>query len=141
MALLHGFGYLLGYALPRLLNFSERVSRTVSIETGMQSAAMGFALSTHHFKDVLVAVPSAVSDYWAALAVVLPVVGGPWVVCFAPGFAPGRGCNGMPVCWMWTVGGEACYRRISSTVGEFSPWVVCKAYRISIESARLSARH
>ncbi|GAB4815674.1 hypothetical protein N2152v2_002720 [Parachlorella kessleri] len=75
VALLHGFGYLLGYVLPRLLNFSERVSRTVSIETGMQSAAMGFALSTHHFKDVLVAVPSAVSIVFmvwmgAALAVV-----------------------------------------------------------------------
>lgn len=126
VALLHGCGYLLGYVLPRLLGFNERVARTVSIETGkrgggallgrnsprpfvrfrgakllhnaicfsklshgtkvakhlppppgkpsnwpapaaciphagMQSAAMGFALSTHHFRDVLVAVPSAVS--------------------------------------------------------------------------------
>lgn len=48
---------------------------TVSIETGMQSAAMGYALSTKHFADILVAVPSSVSILvmvWigAALAVV-----------------------------------------------------------------------
>lgn len=59
--LLHGFGYALGYLLPRGLGFSERTARTVSIETGMQSAAMGYALSCKHFSDVLVAVPSSVS--------------------------------------------------------------------------------
>lgn len=46
----------------------------VSIETGMQSAAMGYALSTKHFADVLVAVPSSISIVFmvwigAALAV------------------------------------------------------------------------
>lgn len=59
--MLHSLGYLLGYLLPRLLKFDERTARTVSIETGMQSAAMGFALSTKHFADIMVAVPSAVS--------------------------------------------------------------------------------
>jgi bile acid:Na+ symporter, BASS family len=54
---LHGFGYILGYALPRLLSFDERTARTVSIETGMQSAAMGYALAVKHFSDVMVAVP------------------------------------------------------------------------------------
>lgn len=73
--LLHSFGYLLGYALPRGMGFNEKTSRTVSIETGMQSAAMGYALSTKHFPDVLVAVPSSVSIVFmvwlgAALAVV-----------------------------------------------------------------------
>lgn len=73
--LLHSCGYLLGYMLPRLLGFNEKTSRTVSIETGMQSAAMGYALSTKHFADVLVAVPSSVSIVFmvwlgAALAVV-----------------------------------------------------------------------
>ena len=61
VVLLHGFGYFLGYMLPRLLKFSERTSRTVSIETGMQSAAMAYALSTKHFADILVAVPASVS--------------------------------------------------------------------------------
>lgn len=73
--LLHSLGYIFGYLLPRVLGFGERTARTVSIETGMQSAAMGFALSTKHFADVLVAVPSAVSILFmvwigAALAVV-----------------------------------------------------------------------
>jgi BASS family bile acid:Na+ symporter len=73
--LLHFFGYLLGYLMPRLLGFNEKTARTVSIETGMQSAAMGYALSTKHFADILVAVPSSVSILvmvWigAALAVV-----------------------------------------------------------------------
>lgn len=36
VALLHGCGYLLGYVLPRLLGFNERVARTVSIETGKE---------------------------------------------------------------------------------------------------------
>jgi BASS family bile acid:Na+ symporter len=61
VAALHALGYGVGYALPRALRFGERVSRTVSIESGMQSAAMGYALSTRHFADALVAVPSAVS--------------------------------------------------------------------------------
>ena len=73
--LLHFFGYLLGYILPKVLKFNEKTCRTVSIETGMQSAAMGFALSRKHFADILVAVPSSVSIVimvWmgAALAVV-----------------------------------------------------------------------
>lgn len=75
VALLHFFGYFLGYFFPKMLGFNERTSRTVSIETGMQSAAMGYALSTKHFADILVAVPSSVSIVimvWmgAALAVI-----------------------------------------------------------------------
>lgn len=47
----------------------------VSLETGLQSAALGYTLSTKHFADVLVAVPSSVSIVFmvwlgAALAVV-----------------------------------------------------------------------
>ena len=63
VVLLHGFGYLLGYALPKWgLRMSERTSRTVSIETGMQSAALAYGLSVKHFaSDVMVAVPASVS--------------------------------------------------------------------------------
>lgn len=61
VCLLHGFGYLLGYLLPKTLGFNEKISRTVSIETGMQSAAMAYALSTKHFADIMVAVPASVS--------------------------------------------------------------------------------
>lgn len=58
---LHGCGYFLGYSLPRIFGFNERTSRTVSIETGMQSAALAFSLSMKHFQDVLVSLPAAVS--------------------------------------------------------------------------------
>ncbi|KAL4527435.1 hypothetical protein Ndes2526B_g08877 [Nannochloris sp. 'desiccata'] len=58
---LHGCGYFLGYFLPRLFGFNEKTSRTVSIETGMQSAALAFSLSMKHFSDVMVSLPGAVS--------------------------------------------------------------------------------
>ena len=61
VVMLHSMGYLLGYLLPKSMKFSEIVSRTVSIETGMQSAAMAYALSTKHFADIMVAVPASVS--------------------------------------------------------------------------------
>ena len=62
VVLLHGFGYLLGYVLPKVLKMSEKTSRTVSIETGMQSAALAYGLSVKHFaSDVMVAVPASVS--------------------------------------------------------------------------------
>lgn len=49
----------------------------VSIETGMQSAAMGYALSSKHFADVLVAVPSSVSIVFMVRAAVVMGVGVP----------------------------------------------------------------
>ena len=60
VALLHAAAFLLGYWLPKVLGFNEKTNRTVSIETGMQSAALGFLLAQQHFADPLVAVPSAV---------------------------------------------------------------------------------
>jgi BASS family bile acid:Na+ symporter len=60
--LLHGFGYLLGYLLPKAaFGMDEKTSRTVSIETGMQSAALAYGLSVKHFSDALVSVPASVS--------------------------------------------------------------------------------
>ena len=58
----------------------------VSIETGMQSAAMGYALSTKHFANVLVAVPSSVS--------IVFMVGGGRRGGREPGREPGRGKGG-----------------------------------------------
>jgi len=43
--LLHGFGFLLGYALARLLGFPVIDRRTVSIEVGMQNSGLGSALA------------------------------------------------------------------------------------------------
>ena len=40
MLILHACGYLLGYLLPRSLGFTEKVARTVSIETGEGGTAV-----------------------------------------------------------------------------------------------------
>lgn len=67
VALLHAFAFTLGYFMCKVLGFNEKTARTVSIETGMQSAALGFMLAQAHFSDALVAVPSAVSVVFMAL--------------------------------------------------------------------------
>lgn len=67
VGLLHAAAFALGYVLCKILKFKEKTSRTVSIETGMQSAALGFLLAQQHFADPLVAVPSAVSVVFMAI--------------------------------------------------------------------------
>ncbi|XP_073147738.1 sodium/pyruvate cotransporter BASS2, chloroplastic-like [Henckelia pumila] len=66
VALLHAAAFFLGYWLPKLI-FGESTSRTISIECGMQSSALGFLLAQKHFTNPLVAVPSAVSVVCMAL--------------------------------------------------------------------------
>ncbi|XP_075522358.1 sodium/pyruvate cotransporter BASS2, chloroplastic-like isoform X2 [Primulina tabacum] len=66
VALLHAAAFFLGYWIPKLM-FGESTSRTISIECGMQSSALGFLLAQKHFTNPLVAVPSAVSVVCMAL--------------------------------------------------------------------------
>ncbi|WVZ10598.1 hypothetical protein V8G54_015128 [Vigna mungo] len=63
---LHAAAFTLGYWFSRI-SFGESTSRTISIECGMQSSALGFLLAQKHFKNPLVAVPSAVSVVCMAL--------------------------------------------------------------------------
>ncbi|XP_062206346.1 probable sodium/metabolite cotransporter BASS2, chloroplastic [Phragmites australis] len=65
--LLHVAAFAIGYWLSRLSTFGESTSRTISIECGMQSSALGFLLAQKHFTNPLVAVPSAVSVVCMAL--------------------------------------------------------------------------
>lgn len=67
VAILHAAAFLLGYWLSRVCSFGESTSRTISIECGMQSSALGFLLAQKHFSNPLVAVPSAVSVVFMAL--------------------------------------------------------------------------
>ncbi|CAO2165721.1 unnamed protein product [Urochloa humidicola] len=67
VALLHVAAFALGYWLSRFSSFGESTSRTISIECGMQSSALGFLLAQKHFTNPLVAVPSAVSVVAMAL--------------------------------------------------------------------------
>ncbi|KAL6550248.1 Sodium/pyruvate cotransporter bass2, chloroplastic [Orobanche minor] len=66
VALLHFAAFSLGYWISKI-SFGESTSRTISIECGMQSSALGFLLAQKHFTNPLVAVPSAVSVVCMAL--------------------------------------------------------------------------
>ncbi|KAF5725801.1 sodium/pyruvate cotransporter BASS2 chloroplastic isoform X1 [Tripterygium wilfordii] len=66
VALLHAAAFALGYWLSKT-SFGESTSRTISIECGMQSSALGFLLAQKHFTNPLVAIPSAVSVVCMAL--------------------------------------------------------------------------
>lgn len=63
---LHAAAFAIGYWMSRI-SFGESTSRTISIECGMQSSALGFLLAQKHFTNPLVAVPSAVSVVCMAL--------------------------------------------------------------------------
>jgi len=60
--LLHVFGFILGYAVARLLGHSDRTARTVSIEVGMQNGGMAAMLAKKNFPtEPLAAVPAVFS--------------------------------------------------------------------------------
>ena len=65
--LLHLVGGIAGYWFTRAFGQSEKVCRTVAIETAMKSSAFGFLLASLHFKEYLVRVPSAISVVWMAV--------------------------------------------------------------------------
>ncbi|KAH6794901.1 Sodium Bile acid symporter family [Perilla frutescens var. hirtella] len=66
VALLHAAAFFLGYLLSKI-SFGESTSRTISIECGMQSSALGVLLAQKHFTNPLVVIPSAVSVVCMAL--------------------------------------------------------------------------
>ncbi|KAL7123233.1 hypothetical protein ACP275_01G092800 [Erythranthe tilingii] len=66
VAILHAAAFFIGYLISKT-SFGESTSRTISIECGMQSSALGFLLAQKHFTNPLVAVPSAVSVVCMAL--------------------------------------------------------------------------
>lgn len=63
VALLHAIGFAVGYLFARLLGYDRIVSRTISIEVGMQNSGLGVVLATRHFPaEPLTAVPCAISS-------------------------------------------------------------------------------
>jgi bile acid:Na+ symporter, BASS family len=76
---LHAGGFLLGYAVARLLHFDVIVARTVSIEVGMQNSGLGVALARKHFADPLTAVPCAISSVFHS--VIGSILAGWWRWC------------------------------------------------------------
>lgn len=59
--LLHAGGFALGYLFSRIVRYSPKVARTISIEVGMQNSGLGVVLARSHFPDPLTAVPGAIS--------------------------------------------------------------------------------
>jgi BASS family bile acid:Na+ symporter len=63
VALLHGIGFGVGYLFARAFGYDRPVSRTISIEVGMQNSGLGVVLAQKHFPaEPLTAVPCAISS-------------------------------------------------------------------------------
>ena len=63
VTLLHSGGFYLGYIVGRLFGFDLGVTRTISIEVGMQNSGLGAVLAKTRFAaEPLTAVPSALSS-------------------------------------------------------------------------------
>ena len=63
----NGFGYVFGYSISKALRFSEKNSRTIAIEVGMQNSGLGLALANQFF-NTAVALPSALFSIWHNLS-------------------------------------------------------------------------
>ena len=61
LLVLHAGGFGIGYFITKFTGGSERVSRTTSIEVGMQNSTLGCVLATLHFADAMTAAPAAIS--------------------------------------------------------------------------------
>jgi bile acid:Na+ symporter, BASS family len=60
--LLHAGGFFLGYVVSRLLGYDKIISRTISVEVGMQNSGLGVALAQKNFPLLpTAAVPCAIS--------------------------------------------------------------------------------
>jgi BASS family bile acid:Na+ symporter len=60
--LLHTGGFLLGYWFSRLLGYDQIISRTISIEVGMQNSGLGVVLAQNNFPNLpSTATPCAIS--------------------------------------------------------------------------------
>ena len=63
VVLLHGLGFGVGHLFARLFGYDRTVSRTISIEVGMQNSGLGVVLAQKHFPaEPLTAVPCAISS-------------------------------------------------------------------------------
>ncbi len=58
---LHAGGFALGYLFGKIFGYDEMVSRTISVEVGMQNSGLGAVLARRHFADPLTALPAAIS--------------------------------------------------------------------------------
>ncbi len=72
----HAGGFLLGYALSRLLKSDDVTAKTISVEVGMQNSGLGVVLARQNFASPLVAIPSAISSLFHSL--IASILAGIW---------------------------------------------------------------
>jgi BASS family bile acid:Na+ symporter len=92
---LHGGGFFLGYVFARLLRFSRRDCRTISIEVGMQNSGLGATLAKEHFPQMpSAALPCAISA--TCHSVIGSLLAGLWRLRPTPeeGASPSQSGNG-----------------------------------------------
>ena len=65
--LLHASGFFWGYLLVQKIKKDVILSRTISIEVGMQNSGLGVVLAVANFADPFVAVPPAISSLFHSL--------------------------------------------------------------------------
>jgi BASS family bile acid:Na+ symporter len=65
--LLHASGFFWGYILVKRFTKDKILSRTISIEVGMQNSGLGVVLAVANFADPFVAVPPAISSLFHSL--------------------------------------------------------------------------
>lgn len=58
---LHAGGFALGLGFGKVFGYSNAISRTISVEVGMQNSGLGAVLARRHFADPLTALPAAIS--------------------------------------------------------------------------------
>jgi BASS family bile acid:Na+ symporter len=73
---LHAFGFLFGYILSRIMGSNDVISKTISIEVGMQNSGLGVVLARQNFSSPLVAIPSAISSLFHSL--IASILAGIW---------------------------------------------------------------
>jgi BASS family bile acid:Na+ symporter len=64
---LHALGFLFGYFLSRLFKSNDVITKTISIEVGMQNSGLGVVLARQNFSSPLVAIPPAISSLFHSL--------------------------------------------------------------------------
>jgi BASS family bile acid:Na+ symporter len=63
VVMLHAIGFGVGYLFARMFGYDRTISRTISIEVGMQNSGLGVVLAQRHFPtEPLTAVPCAISS-------------------------------------------------------------------------------
>ena len=60
--ILHLSGFCFGYLLSKILLKNDAVSKTISVEVGMQNSGLGVVLAKENFINPAVAIPAAISS-------------------------------------------------------------------------------